>query len=154
MASKGRIKGEGMGDRVGWIISALAVIISGCDGFLHQGPLTPTQMEDVRLQDVGELYRLYQMSTKKPPRSLRDLNRVGDAAGPTGYEAIRSGQVVVRWRATLPDTAAEPTSPPSDQVLAYVKNVPETGGPVLMLDRRIKHMTPEQFKVAKLAGPE
>jgi hypothetical protein len=55
-------------------------------------------------------------------------------------------------KATLLDTDVEPSSPPSDDVLAYWKTVPEMGGPVLMLDRRIRTMTAEEFKAARLAG--
>ena len=48
----------------------------------------------------------------------------------------------------------EPSSPESDEVLAYWKTVPEKGGPVLMLDRRLRRMTAEEFKAARLAGTE
>jgi hypothetical protein len=108
----------------------------------------------MRLQDVGELYRSYQETFKKPPKSPRDLLKVGDATAPIGHASIREKQVVVRWNVTLPDTAAEPTSPPSDEVLAYIKDVPEKGGAVMTVDRRIRRMTPEEFKGAKLAGTE
>jgi hypothetical protein len=109
-------------------------------------------MDDVKLREVGELYRLHQIMARKAPKSLKDFNAIGDADAPTAYGAIRSGQVVVRWDVTLPDTEPEPTSPPSDEVLAYLKAVPEQGGPVLMVDRRVRNMTPEEFKGAKLAG--
>ena len=97
--------------------------------------------------------------TSSRPRSLHDrcedFNNVGgDASAPLGYGSIRNGQVVVRWEATLPDTEVEPKSPPSDEVLAYLKDVPQQGGAVLMLDRRVRHMTAEEFKSAKLAGTE
>jgi hypothetical protein len=133
---------------------ALLLGISGCDQLMQRGPLTPDQMEEVRLRDVAELYREHQVTAKKPPRSIKDFRTIGEANAPSGYGAIRNGQVVVRWQATLPDLDLEPTSPPSDQVLAYVKTVPEKGGPVLMLDRRIRYMTAEEFKAAKLAGTE
>src|SRR5690349_18475874 len=81
----------------------LTLTLAGCDRF-GGGPPTTEQMQDVKLADVAELYRTYQVSYKKPPRSLRDFSRLGDAAAPTGYEAIRSGEVVVRWQATLPET--------------------------------------------------
>ena len=136
------------------LVAILAMSLSGCDFVGSPSPPTETQMKDIRLSDVGELYRAHQESYKKPPKSLKDFINLGDASAPTGFEALRNKQVIVRWNATLPDTSVEPTSPPSDQVLAYVKDVPEQGGSVLMLDRRIRHMTPEEFKAAKLAGPE
>jgi len=136
------------------LIAVLTVTLSGCGLVGSSGPPTETQMQDIRLNDVGELYRAHQESYKKPPKSLNDFIKLGDASAPTGFEALRNKQVIVRWNATLPDTSVEPTSPPSDQVLAYVKDVPERGGAVMMLDRRIRHMTPEQFKAAKLAGSD
>jgi hypothetical protein len=128
---------------------ALAFACTGCSG---QAPLNQVQLDDVKLREVGELYRLHQVMIRKAPRSLKDFNAIGDADSPTAYGAIRSGQVVVRWGVTLPDTEIEPTSPPSDEVLAYLKTVPEVGGPVLMVDRRPRTMTPDEFKAAKLAG--
>ena len=139
-----------MNRRVRWLV-ALA-ILSGCGPSQQGTPLGRDQMEEVRLRDVAELYRMHQASAQKPPRSLKDFTRLGDADAPTGYTAIQSGQVVVRWEATLPDTEVEPTSSPTDEVLAYVSTVPEKGGLVLTLDRRIRQMTAEEFRSAKLAG--
>jgi hypothetical protein len=138
-----------------WIgcASGLLLAVVGC-GPSPTTPLSATQMEDLKLREVGELYRIHQVMAGKPPRSLSDFNKVGDAASRTAYGAIRSGEVVVRWQATLPDTDTEPTSPESDQVLAYWKTVPDSGGPVLMLDRRIRQMTADEFKAAPLAGTE
>ena len=58
----------------------------------------------------------------------------------------------MRWEATLPDTEVEPSSPTSDEALAYWKTIPEKGGTVLMLDRRLRRMTAVEFKSARLAG--
>lgn len=132
----------------------LAAGLTGCGAGSSSGPRTPAEIQDMRLQDVGELYRSYQETFKKPPKSLKDLLKVGDATAPVGHASIREKQVVVRWNVTLPDTAPEPTSPPSDEVLAYIKDVPEKGGAVLTVDRRIRRMTAEEFKAAKLAGKE
>ena len=38
------------------------------------------------------------------------------------------------------------------EVLAYEKQVPDSGGNVLMLDRSVKKMTADEFKSAKKAG--
>jgi hypothetical protein len=130
----------------------LGLLSCGCGGLSQEGPLSETQMEDLKLREVGALYRVHQLMSKKPPRSLKDFNTIGDAASPTAYGAIRSGEVVVRWQATLPDAEVEPSSPTSEDVLVYWKTVPEKGGPVLMLDRRLRRMTVEEFKSARLAG--
>jgi hypothetical protein len=131
---------------------ASVVVLGGCGLGTQEGPLTASQMEDLKLRDVGELYRLHQVMLKKAPRSLKDFNSIGDANARTAYGAIRSGDVIVRWQVTLPDTDREPSSPPSDEILAYWKTVPESGGPVLTLDRRVRTMTVEELKAAHLAG--
>ena len=71
---------------------------------------------------------------------------------PTGVRAIETGDVIVRFGASLPDTGEEPGKGPDDEVLAYQKDVPASGGQVMMLNRTIRTMTPEEFKAAKLAG--
>ena len=138
---------------IGWAgVLALVASLGGCGVGMQQGPMAPSAMQETKLRAVGELYRLHQEMLKKAPQSLKDFNRVGEASSRGAYGAIRSGEVVVRWQATLPDSEAEPTSTTSDEVLAYWKTVPEEGGPVLMLDRSVRKMTAEEFKVARLAG--
>ena len=144
-----------MSRRIGWNVAWIAlVMLAGCDTLSQQGPLSEPQMEDLKLREVGELYRSYQVMAKKSPRALKDFDQLGDAGARGAYGAIRSGEVVLRWQATLPDTDVEPSSPESDAVLAYWKTVPEKGGPVLMLDRRLRRMTADEFKAARLAGTE
>ncbi len=131
------------------VLLALTLALAGCGS--PQGPIPREQAVEAKLRDVGELYRLHQLTHKTPPKSVKDF--VKESMGtPGGFAAVRSGSVVVRYGATLPDTNEEPTSTGSDQVLAYVKDVPEKGGLVLMLDRSVRTMTSEEFKTAKLAG--
>jgi hypothetical protein len=110
-------------------------------------------MDEAKLRDVGELYRVHQVTRQAPPKSLKDFAGVANST-PSGFEALRGGEVVVRWGATLPDTAEEPGRVRSDEVLAYLKTVPKDGGPVLMLDRTTRAMTADEFKATKLAGTE
>ena len=141
--------------RMGRGAGSFLVALGGCDIVTQQGPLSASQMEDLKLREVGELYRLHQVMAQesRPARSRTSMHSATPAPA-AAYGAIRSGEVVVRWQATLPDTDAEPSSPTSDEVLAYWKTVPEKGGPVLMLDRRLRRMTAEEFKAARLAGTE
>jgi hypothetical protein len=132
-------------------VCALALLTAGCGG---QGERRTTdQVDQDNLTQVGELYRHYQFTKKKPPQKFADLNAVRTLAG-NGYEAVRTGTIVLRYGATLPDTNEEPVQGESDEVLAYQKQVPESGGKVLMLNRTVKTMTADEFKAAKMAGNE
>ena len=138
-----------MRSRARWFL-CLPLVVAGCGGPVEKPP-TVADMEETKLNDVAELYRLHQVSANKPPTSIGELTAM-EAMSPMGAQAIRQGDVVVRLGATLPDTAEGPGTGPSDEVLAYQKQVPESGGQVLMLNRTIKSMTAEEFKAAKLAG--
>jgi hypothetical protein len=103
------------------------------------------------LTQIGELCRYYQAGKSKPPTKLDDFATL-KTQGANGYEALRTGAVILRFGATLPDLSEDAGQSPSEEVLAYVKEVPESGGKVLLLNRTIKTMTPAEFKAAKLAG--
>lgn len=128
------------------IVSALA---TGCGG--SGGPVTETVAIKSRLGEVAELYRTYVTVAKKPPKSMADLRTIENVA-PSGLTPLETGEVIVFWNAELTSLGEEPTGPESDKILAYEKDVPQKGGQVLMLDRRIKSMTPEQFAAAPKAG--
>lgn len=138
-----------------------AILLSflGCLTFLAAGcgagnePLSEATIHEMKLRDVGDLYRVHQINRKTPPKSLKDFAPFGNVT-PSAYESIRSGDVVVRWGATLPDTEEEPSTRSSDEVLAYFKEVPQQGGSVLMLDRSLRTLTADEFKTAKLAGTD
>ncbi len=130
------------------VVCCLAFLAAGCSS---NRPPTPEQEQEGNLLQVGELVRNYQMVKGVPPAKLADLTSVRSIAG-NGHEAIRSGAVVLRYGATLPDTKEDPGQSSSEEVLAYQKAVPERGGQVLLLNRSIKTMTPDEFKAAKLAG--
>jgi hypothetical protein len=127
----------------------LALLTAGCGG--SNKPLTPDQEDDSTLLQVGEMYRSYLISKNKPPEKFADLGSVRAVSG-NGYEAVRKGDIVLRYGATLPDNKEEPGGSPSDEVLAYQKQVPGSGGKVLMLNRTVKAMTADEFKAAKKAG--
>src|SRR5262245_25915013 len=125
----------------------LALATSGCGGSSNAPP-TQEDLRQSALSDVSELYRLYTFEQKKPPTKLADFNKM-EMMSPIGVRAIKTGEVIVRYGATLPDTGEEPGKGPGDEVLAYEKEVPETAGQVLMLNRTMRKMTPEEFKTAK-----
>jgi hypothetical protein len=131
------------------VLSTCLFSIVGCGK--SNGPVTTEQAVDSRLGEVAELLRVYQLQKSKAPKASTELRAVENAA-PSGMTPIITGEVVVLWGAALPSLGEEPSGPESDTVLAYAKEVPEKGGQVLMLDRRIKTMTPEEFAAAPKAG--
>lgn len=132
------------------LVPSLALAIAGCGGPANK-PMTAADMEVTKLNDVAELYRIHQVTKSKPPMKVTDLAPF-EPNSPMGMMAIRSDEIVVRLGATLPDTSEGGGTGPADEVLAYEAKVPESGGQVLMLNRTIKTMTPEEFKAARLAG--
>jgi hypothetical protein len=118
--------------------------------------MTEEEFRDTNLLEVGDLLRMYQIETGGPPKSLQDIQAMPslEMAAPMGYESVRNGDFVVRWNATLPDTGEEPGTTPDEQVLAYTKETPEQGGTVLLLNRTLVTMTPEEFAAAPKAGDE
>jgi hypothetical protein len=129
----------------------LALLAAGCGGSNQR--FTADQAAEYNLIQVGELYRHHQALKNRPPAKLADLNGVR-VIGANAYEAVRSGKIVLRYGATLPDTGEEPGQTPSDEVLAYEKQVPVNGGKVLMLNRTVRTMTAEEFNAAPKAGKE
>ncbi len=135
---------------LGWII-CLGLAASGCGG--SERPGTKEDMLRTSINDVGDIYRTFVVMNKKPPKTLKDLASL-EGMSPAGVVAVKSGEVIVRFGANLPDTDPEPGKSSSDEVLAYEKQVPEGGGKVLMLDRTIRTMTADEFKAAPKAGSE
>jgi hypothetical protein len=144
----GREKSRRPASRLARVLLAACVSIAGCG---DRGPMTPEQLDVAKLNDVAEILRVFQISKGRPPQSIKELSdpRFSNLQG---YEAIRSGQVVVLWGATLPETGEEPTGATSDEVLAYLNPVPDSGGPVLMRDRRVRTLTAEEFRASPKAG--
>jgi hypothetical protein len=137
-------------------IASVLVVALGCAGsFVGCSSSTVTvtgQDTDVSaLNEIGENYRMYQIAKKKAPEKVADFAKM-ETIGGNGLAAVKSGQIVVQWGATLPDTKEEPGGSSSPEVLAYGKDVPSAGGNVLMLDRTIKKMSAEEFKAAPKAG--
>ena len=131
-------------------LAALPLLAAGC-GSSGDQPVSKDDLAVIELGDAGEVYRLYTLEKGRPPGKTADLSPL-DRVSPAGVQAIQSGRVVVRFGAKLPDTGETPGTGPGDEVLAYEKQVPESGGRVLMLNRTVKAMTAEEFKAAKLAG--
>jgi hypothetical protein len=109
-------------------------------------------VESIPLRELGELYRNYVLDKKAPPKTLADVQPY-EAAFPTAMARLRAGELQVFWGGELlkPD-AVYPGEVSSDTVLAFETKVPNQGGYVLLANREIKTLTPDQFKSAPKAG--
>lgn len=105
------------------------------------------------LQNLGEMYRIYQQTNNKAPKSFAEVRTVEDAA-PGGLTGLDEASTVVYWGADLTSLGEMPGAVPSDKVLAYDKTALDSGGFVLMLDRTVKKMTADELKAAPKAGTE
>jgi hypothetical protein len=121
----------------------------GCGS--SQPVATPESATLSKLNDVAELYRVYSITNKKPPKTKAEAAKMENAV-PSGLTPINTGDIIVLWGGELTDLNEEPTGPKSDKILAYEKDVPAKGGKVLLLDRNIKTMTREEFAAAPKAA--
>ena len=128
-------------------LCSLALVTAGCSETNH--PRTAQEVGHDNLIEVGELCRHYQFTKQKPPQQLSDLDTLRSMGG-NGYTSLRDGKIVLRYNAKLPDTDEDPGHAESSEVLAYEKEVPESGGYVLLLNRVIKKMTADEFKAAPM----
>jgi hypothetical protein len=133
------------------VVVATAWAVAGCGGGVISSSRPPT-VEEMAMQEVADLYKLYYEQHKKPPQKPQDFEVAG-AGLSLGYSRILNGDFVVRWGVPLADISGVVSKADSpDEVLAYEKKAPEQGGVVLMKDRSIRTMTAEQFKAAPKAG--
>src|SRR5262249_1364818 len=101
------------------------------------------------LQDVNDLLRAASGPSGRMPTKLADLDRVKNNF-PRGYEAVKSGNVVVLWGS--PAQGEGDIGKTSEAVVAYEKQVPTEGGHVLLSAGSVKKMTADEFAKAPKAG--
>ena len=127
-------------------------LVAGCGGEPTGVPITDSNRAEAALNDVGQIFRLYTFSNHKPPKTIADFASF-EAINAMGVLALRDGSVVARSGVVIQDVEEGPaTKDSADEVMAYAKEVPTSGGPVLMHNRTIRQMTADEFKAAKLAG--
>jgi hypothetical protein len=110
-----------------------------------------TSAEAQGLKSLGEMYRIVSESLKRPPKGIGEL-RTAEAKVPGGFNSIGEQNVAIYFGAEMPDLTDKPATDAGDTILAYDRMVPRQGGYVLMLDRTVRRMSPEEFKAAKKAG--
>lgn len=128
---------------LGMALAVLSLSIAACSKSVPGATDNPEEDQKYyELQEVGWLYEAGQVDRQKPPTKLKDLEPY-QMGYPVGYQALRAGQCVVIWGV---DMLNDPT--PQQTVLAYRQEAATAGGMVLLVDKSIKTMTPEQLKAA------
>lgn len=122
-------------------ILARLVVLAGCSSRLGEERNSPAFNN---LREVNDLLHAAAGTASKVPAKLADLER-GRKLAPHGYEAVKSGNVVVLWGAPL---KGEEDVGKDEAVIAYEKNVPTEGGYVLLSAGTIKKMTAAEFQSA------
>lgn len=125
----------------------LALNAAGCTSSPGAGEAVPPALID--LQEVADLLRAA-AGTGRTPTKLADLAAT-QSMYPRGFEALKSGEIVVLWGAPIAGEGAASEGGAPQAVLAHEKNAPAEGGYVLLQDGTVKPMTADEFKAAPKA---
>jgi hypothetical protein len=121
---------------------ASVVALVGCSG--ESTPKGEPPVQNMALQELGEMYRMYTKETKNPPAAGKVLMKYANGFS-HGSMAIQNKTIGVYWGARI--------APGETSILAYEKDVPKTGGSVLLLDgETVKTLTSQEFAAATKAG--
>jgi hypothetical protein len=121
-------------------------MLAGCSS-RPSGAAVPQEI--TLLQDVNDLLRAASGPSGRMPAKLADVERVRNMF-PRGYEAVKSGNVVVHWGS--PAQGEGDIGKTSEAVVAYEKQVPTEGGYVLLSAGSVKKLTAEEFASTPKAG--
>ncbi len=125
------------------VLTVVASLASGCGG----GAVPATDTRDgptnrQALDDLSALLKEVNDAKKAPPARQFDLE-VHDVIHMSATLAITRKDVVYQWGSSLSGGQA---------VIAYEKDVPASGGYVLLQDGTVKSMTAAEFTAAPKAG--
>jgi hypothetical protein len=131
--------------RAGLVVVAAGLsALAGCSS----RPRGEVARQYTLLEDVSDLLHSAAATARRPPAKLADLDRF-QSMYPRGYDAIKSGAVVVLWGTPL---KGEGQAGKGETVVAYEKDVPTNGGYVLLSAGTVKKMTAAEFEAAPKAA--
>jgi hypothetical protein len=126
---------------------AAAAIAGGLLAGCSKQPVGEAAASPTLLQEVNDM--LHQAGASgRPPAKAADLGRF-QAMYPRGYEAVKSGDVVVVWGTPI---KGEGEVGKDEQLLAYEKNAPTEGGFVLLSAGTVKKVSASEFNALPKAG--
>lgn len=128
-----------------WSIGFIAVLFAlGCSKGMERSA-TPEPTVADELTEVAGMLRDFTARVGRGPTRLSELAEEAQLY-PRGYEAIRSGSVVVVWGVVLPMTGG------SGSVIAYQSQAPTAGGVVVLQNGEVKQMSASDFASAGKAS--
>lgn len=126
-------------------LSVFAAALAGCSSGNRSGTATgPTDAD--ALTEVGGMVRSYAAEAGRGPAKQADLARYQNEF-PQGWAALTAGKVVVVWGGKV----AGEGGGGGTAVVAYLKAVPDAGGPVFLENGTVKEMTAAEFAAAPKA---
>lgn len=128
------------------IVFSVAALSLGDIGCSARDAEPPSLTRADELQELAGVLRIYSGQHRRGPARPEDLAAL-EMGAPAAYKALRSGEVVVVWGATMPGEGETGT----DAVIAYEFTVPSAGGHVLLHNGAVKQMTADEFRAAPRA---
>ena len=134
---------------IGVLWTAMLALSSGCSG--PTGGAGPArEPQEVTLYEVADMVRAASQNAGRGPTKLSDFDR-SRSLYPNGYQAIKSGEVVVLWGGGGVKGEGE-MAKGGGVVIAHAKTTPTEGGYVLLDSGEVKKMTAAEFAAAPKAG--
>jgi hypothetical protein len=131
------------------LLGAAAPFTTGCTS--STAPPSQAVVESIHLRELGEVYRTYVLAKKTSPNKIADV-REYEAGYPMAFLGLKNKELEVFWGGELLEPEAVVPDVQSDKILAFESKVPKEGGYVLLANREIKKMMPEEFKSAPKAA--
>jgi hypothetical protein len=127
------------------VIGIVLAMGAGCSKTGGVASITP---QETTLQEVADLIRATTQANGRGPTKVADFDKV-QSMYPQGYQAVKSGEVVVIWNTGVKGEGE--VAKGGGSIIAYEKDAPNSGGYVLLSSGQIKKMTADEFKAAPKA---